>query len=91
MKLELFVRDWCPWCVKARALLDRLGYHYLVRDIEVEPGSREIMIALSGQERVPTLKADALVLPDFGPDELLAFLHKNSITPESSRLSDTPA
>ncbi len=91
MKLELFIREWCPWCVKARAILDRLGYSYLIRDIEVEAGSREVMITLSGQERVPTLKAGSLVLPDFGPDELLAFLQKNSITPESSRSSDTTA
>jgi glutaredoxin len=87
MKLELYVREWCPWCVKARATLDRLGYTYLVHDLEIEPGARETMAEISGQERVPTLKVGDLVLPDFGPDDLLAFLEKHSITPENSRVS----
>ncbi|MEI6714615.1 MAG: glutaredoxin family protein [Verrucomicrobiota bacterium] len=88
MKLELYTREWCPWCGKARATLDRLGYAYIIHDLEVEEGARETMAAISGQERVPTLKVGDLVLPDFGPDDLLAFLEKHEITPEKSHQSE---
>ena len=89
MKLELFIREWCPWCVKARATLDRLGYAYTIRDLEVEEGAREFMAEISGQERVPTLKVGDLVLPDFGPDDLLAFLETHEITAEKSHHSES--
>jgi protein-disulfide isomerase len=40
------------------------------------------MIRLSGQRLTPTLVTpDGLVLPDFGPDELEAFVKKHGIQP----------
>ncbi|MEY2597761.1 MAG: hypothetical protein RLZZ244_1692 [Verrucomicrobiota bacterium] len=81
MKLDLYIRSWCPWCTRAIATLDRLGYAYTVHDLELEPGAREAMIALSGQERVPTLRAGEHVLGDFDPEQLLAFLERHSIQP----------
>jgi glutaredoxin len=80
--LKLYVKVWCPWCVRAQAWLDAHGYGYTLVDVEKTRGDYDEMIRLSGQRLTPTLvTADGLVLPDFGPDELAVFLKKHSISP----------
>ena len=82
MKLKLYVKTWCPWCVMGQEYLDTRGYKYELIDVESDPVLYQEMIALSGQRRTPTLKAgDDLVLPDFGPDELEVFLRKHRLQP----------
>lgn len=79
--LKLYVKTWCPWCVKAQSWLDARGYRYELLDVEADRSTMEEMLRLSGQRRCPTLVTGGLVLPDFGPDELEVFLKKHSITP----------
>ena len=80
--LKLYVKIWCPWCVQARQWLDSRGYRYEVINVEENRESYDTMIRLSGQSLTPTLvTGDGLVLPDFGPDELAAFVRKHSIQP----------
>ena len=86
MHIELFIREWCPWCVEARAILDQRGYSYTVRDLENDPANVAEMIRISGQRKVPTLTVGSLVLADFGPEELLAFLKKYGLQPDSKTL-----
>jgi len=79
--LQLYVKTWCPWCVKAQSWLDARGYRYALLDVEADPGTMEEMFRRSGQRRCPTLVVGDLVLPDFGPDELEVFLNRHSIAP----------
>jgi glutaredoxin len=79
--LKLYVKTWCPWCIRAKGFLDAHGYRYEEIDVERSRGAFEEMIRLSGQGLTPTLVADDKVLPDFGPDELEFFLKKHSILP----------
>jgi glutaredoxin len=79
MKLDLYIKTWCPWCHRAVDELNRLGYSYTVLDIEADPQAAKQMVALSGQSRVPTLTAGQHVLPDFGPEELAPFFNKHGI------------
>ena len=81
MKLKLYVKTWCPWCVMAQQYLDARGYTYELLDVERNRKDYDEMIRLSGQRLTPTLTAGELVLPDFGPDELEAFLRKHTLTP----------
>lgn len=81
MNLKLYVKTWCPWCVMAQQWLDGRGYRYELIDVESSRSSYEEMIRLSGQRLTPTLAVGDLVLPDFGPDELAAFVKKNGIAP----------
>lgn len=81
MTLKLYVKLWCPWCVMAIKALDGRGYQYELVDVESSRALYDEMIKLSGQRLTPTLVAGELVLPDFGPDELEAFLQKHAITP----------
>jgi glutaredoxin 3 len=79
---KLYVKVWCPWCVMAQEWLDKRGYRYELIDVEKSRADYDEMIRLSGQRLTPTLVTSVgLVLPDFGPDELEAFLKEHSITP----------
>ncbi len=79
MKLDLYIKTWCPWCHRAVDELNRLGYSYTVLDIEADPQAAKQMMSLSGQSRVPTLTAGLHVLADFGPEELAPFFKKHGI------------
>jgi glutaredoxin len=82
MPLKLYVKVWCPWCVRAQEWLDAHGYRYEVVDVEKKRADYDEMIQLSGQRLTPTLvTADGAVLPDFGPEELEKFFEKHSIVP----------
>jgi glutaredoxin 3 len=80
--LKLYVKIWCPWCVRAQQWLDDHGYHYELLDVEKSRADYDAMIKLSGQRLTPTLlTASGQVLPDFGPEELAPFLKKHCVQP----------
>ena len=79
--LKLYVKTWCPWCVRAKAFLDAEGYHYEEIDVEADRDDYAEMIRLSGQRLTPTLVVGDKVLPDFGPEELRDFLAQHCIAP----------
>ncbi len=82
MSLKLYVKTWCPWCVRAWNWLDAHGYRYDLIDVEKNRADYDEMIRLSGQRLTPTLvTASGAVLPDFGPEELDGFLAKHNIQP----------
>ena len=81
-ELKLYVKTWCPWCVRAEDWLRARGYRYRQIDVENDRADYDEMIRLSGQKRTPTLvTADGKVLPDFGPDQLATFMQQHSIEP----------
>jgi glutaredoxin len=60
--LTLYTKDYCPYCVKAKNLLDSLGALYEEIDITSTP---EIIIELakqSGMRTVPQIYADGVCL-----------------------------
>ena len=79
--LQLYVKTWCPWCVRAKAFLDAEGYRYQEIDVEANREDYAAMIQLSGQSLTPTLVVGDKVLPDFGPEDLRDFLAKHCIVP----------
>ena len=79
--LQLYVKTWCPWCVRAKAFLDAAGYRYQEIDVEASRANYEEMIRLSGQRLTPTLVVGDKVLPDFGPEELEAFIARHNLKP----------
>ena len=84
MSLTLYVKVWCPWCVRAQAWLDARGYLYQLIDVEKPSTNLAMMVKVSGQSRAPTLVIESTpraVLADFGPEEIEAFLSKHQITP----------
>ena len=81
-ELNLYVKTWCPWCVRAEEWLRARGFPYRQIDVEASRADYDEMIRLSGQTRTPTLvTGDGKLLADFGPDELESFVQKHSILP----------
>jgi glutaredoxin 3 len=54
--VTLYVTSWCPYCTRARALLDRKGVAYTAIDIESAAGLRDEMMAkAAGRRSVPQI------------------------------------
>lgn len=49
----VYTTGWCPFCMRAKALLDRKGYPYRELNVEDEPALREEMMKRSGRRTVP--------------------------------------
>jgi glutaredoxin 3 len=51
----MYATGWCPYCARARALLERKGADWTEIDVEAEPTRRAEMIARSGRRTVPQI------------------------------------
>jgi glutaredoxin 3 len=51
----LYTTTWCPYCVRAKALLRRKGVAFREVNVEEVPGAREEMEARSGRMTVPQI------------------------------------
>ena len=70
-QVELYTTPFCPYCVRARALLDRKGVAFTDIDIIEEPGRRvEMVRRAEGRTSVPQIFIDGEHLG--GSDELVA-------------------
>jgi len=53
--IVVYLTDWCPFCTRARALLERKGAKFEVIDVDERPEAREEMMARSGRRTVPQI------------------------------------
>jgi len=67
-KIEIYTQDWCPYCVRAKALLDRKGVAYTEIDAPGGSEAREESIRRSGRTSVPQVFVDGTCLG--GSDDL---------------------
>jgi glutaredoxin 3 len=51
----MYVTGWCPYCQRARKLLEKKGVTYTEIDIESAPEKRAEMQARSGRRSVPQI------------------------------------
>lgn len=54
-KVVMYATSWCPYCARARQLLERKGVEFQEIDIEAAPGARSQMITRSGRSTVPQI------------------------------------
>jgi glutaredoxin 3 len=54
----IYTRDYCPYCQKAKALLDRKGASYTEIDLEKHPEKQSEMITKAGRTSVPQIFID---------------------------------
>ena len=81
-ELNLYVKTWCPWCVRAEEWLRSRGFPYRQIDVEASRADYDTVIQLSGQSKTPTLVLDdGKIVPDFGPEDLEAFVKKHGLKP----------
>jgi glutaredoxin 3 len=50
-EIVMYSSGWCPYCVRARALLERKGLGFREIKIDEDPAGREAMLARSGGRR----------------------------------------
>lgn len=73
-KIEIYTNGWCPFCTRAKRLLDERGLEYQEYHIDQEPGRRAEMIQRSGRLTVPQIFIDDAHV---GGSDDLARLHHN--------------
>jgi glutaredoxin 3 len=70
-EVELYTTRWCPYCTRARVLLQRKGVAYVEIDIEDDPRRRQEMIRRAGgRTSVPQIFIGGEHIG--GSDELIA-------------------
>jgi glutaredoxin 3 len=53
--IVMYLSQWCPYCVRARALFAAKGAVVTEIDVDAVPGAREEMITRSGRRTVPQI------------------------------------
>ena len=74
MKVKLYTRKWCGWCVDAKDYLKAHGIAFEEVDVGKDPAADAEMQRLSGQPYVPTIVVDGKVLANFDVRQLEEFL-----------------
>jgi glutaredoxin 3 len=70
-QVEMYATAWCPYCARARALLQKKGVAFTEIDIEEEPRRRDEMIKRArGRTSVPQIFIDGKHIG--GSDEMAA-------------------
>jgi glutaredoxin len=60
----LYYADWCGYCRKAKAHLNRRGVPYRIRDIDVSSVKKEL-VAKTGRSGVPVMDIDGRILQGY--------------------------
>ena len=54
-KITLYSADWCPFCVRAKRLLEGKGVAFDEVNVDQSPGKREEMVAKTGHKTIPMI------------------------------------
>lgn len=73
-KIELYTKNFCPYCTRAKALLDKMGLSYTEYELTFDPAREAEMIKRSGRFSVPQILVDNA--PIGGSDELFELVEK---------------
>jgi glutaredoxin 3 len=68
--VEIYTTPICPYCIRAKALLDKKGVKYKEVDVMANPGLRKEMEQRSGGHTVPQIFIDGEAIG--GCDDLFA-------------------
>jgi len=80
-QVELYTTMWCPFCARARALLERKGVAYTNIDLDEEPNRRDEMVRRSGGRRtVPQIFIDGEHIG--GCDDIIALDRAGGLDPK---------
>ncbi|MDU4249540.1 glutaredoxin 3 [Pseudomonas sp.] len=66
----IYTSAWCPYCIRAKALLDRKGVAYEEISVDGKPGVRAEMTSKAGRASVPQIWIDSVHVG--GCDDLYA-------------------
>jgi len=78
-RIEIYTSRWCPFCIRARRLLDAKGVSYEVHDVDAQPELRAEMERRTRGWTVPQIVIDEQALG--GCDELHALDRRGELDP----------
>lgn len=78
-KIEIYIKATCPYCHRAKALLNSKGAAFHEIAIDNDPAKREEMIARSGRTTVPQIFIDGQHIG--GCDDLHALDARGGLDP----------
>ena len=58
--LEVYSKEWCPYCAKAKALLKSKGLSYQEINVTSDEALQQQMITRSGRRTVPQIFLDGV-------------------------------
>jgi glutaredoxin 3 len=80
-KVEMYSTMWCPYCARARALLERKGVEFTEIDLMEQPGRRDEMIRRAGgRTTVPQIFIDGEHIG--GCDDMVALDRAGKLDPK---------
>lgn len=54
-KVVVYLTEYCPYCVRAKMLLDKKGVAYEAVDVSNDPAKRSWLVQATGQRTVPQI------------------------------------
>ncbi len=69
--VQIYTKQQCPYCVRAKALLARKGVAYEEIDVEHDDARRAWLVEASGQRTVPQIFVDGRPLGGFSDIDAL--------------------
>lgn len=80
-QVEMYTTMWCPYCARARALLERKGVAFDEIDLDAEPNRRDEMVRRAGGRRtVPQIFIDGEHVG--GCDDIMALDRAGRLDPK---------
>ncbi|HEX7487980.1 MAG TPA: glutaredoxin 3 [Anaeromyxobacteraceae bacterium] len=70
-KVQVYSKQQCPYCVRAKALLTKKGIPFEEIDVEQDEAKRAWLVETSGQRTVPQIFVDGRPLGGFSDIETL--------------------
>ena len=77
MNIEIYTKNYCPYCHRAKALLDQKGVAYQEYDVTFDSSKEREMQARSGGFTVPQIFVDNELIG--GHDDLYALEHRGEL------------
>ena len=78
-EIRIYTTPYCPFCIAAKALLEKKGVTYDEIDVSMDPNLRERMVEESGRRTVPQIFIDGAAIG--GYDELNALDRAGELDP----------
>lgn len=68
--IEIYTTQWCPYCIRAKRLLDSKGLTYQEIGVDQDPAQAQVMVERAGRRSVPQIFINGEHIG--GSDDLLA-------------------
>jgi glutaredoxin 3 len=77
MRVEIYTKNWCVYCYRAKAMLEAQGIEYVEYDVTRDPDSEAEMWERSGARTVPQIFIDGMAMG--GSDDLSALIREGRL------------